>query len=53
MNKKVLYICDKQACENCSFPECYHTSDINHAYHFRKDEQGNYWEEFLGKEEEE
>lgn len=53
MNGKILYICDKQACENCSFPECYHTTDINHAYNFVKEELGNYVEKFFVKEEEE
>lgn len=30
----VLYICDRQACKNCSFPRCCHTTDIRHATNF-------------------
>ena len=31
--KKVLYICDRRACNKCD-PECIHTSDISHAKNF-------------------
>ena len=31
-NFDVLYICDRQACENC-YEECMHTSDTEHAIH--------------------
>lgn len=31
--KKVLYICDRRACNKCD-PECMHTSDISHAKDF-------------------
>ena len=30
----VAYICDRKQCENCSFPICYRTLDINHAANF-------------------
>lgn len=30
----VAYICDRKQCNNCSFPECRHTFDINHAANF-------------------
>ena len=32
---KILYICDRRACHNCSYPNCAHTSDINHAVNFK------------------
>ena len=32
----VLYICDRQACKDCSFPRCCHTTDIRHATNFSK-----------------
>lgn len=31
---KVLYLCDRRACENCSYPRCKHTSDVTHALNF-------------------
>lgn len=31
--KKVLYICDRRACNKCN-PECMHTNDISHAKNF-------------------
>ena len=33
----ILYICDRKACKICCNPECYHTTDINHAYNFKKE----------------
>ena len=30
----ILYLCDKRACEKCSYPICKHTTDITHAKHF-------------------
>ena len=33
----IHYICDRKACDNCSYPECKHTEDINHAVHFSKE----------------
>lgn len=33
--KKILYACDKRACENCREELCRHTSNINHAKHFK------------------
>lgn len=55
MKEKILYLCDgevpgckKTICykEECEFPYCRHTSDINHAINFRKPrrEGGNYME---------
>lgn len=26
-----FYLCDQQKCKNCSYPECKHTSDLDHA----------------------
>lgn len=28
---ETLYLCDRKKCENCSYPECKHTTDIHHA----------------------
>lgn len=33
MREDFLYLCDGNACEICH-PECYHTSDLNHALNF-------------------
>ena len=33
----ILYLCDRQACPNCSYPLCNHTTDICHAVNFRRD----------------
>lgn len=30
---RVLYLCDRRACDHCS-PECEHTPDIRHAANF-------------------
>lgn len=30
----VAYLCDRQACETCSYPDCKHTTDIDHAVNF-------------------
>ena len=32
----VLYLCDRKACDNCSYPLCNHTTDISHAFNFEK-----------------
>lgn len=45
---KILYICDREKCENCSWPVCEHTTDIAHAYNFIN--KGDYWKE-IAKEE--
>lgn len=37
--EQVLYICDGRACKNCSSwmeEGCRHTTDIEHAAHFKK-----------------
>lgn len=39
-----LYLCDQRACEHCH-PPCRHTEDIEHAVNFKKDPEGNYWEQ--------
>lgn len=33
---KVAYVCDHNECENCSYPECRHTTDILHAKNFEQ-----------------
>ena len=35
VNSKVLYLCDRKACENCN-PDCRYTHDISHAISFRR-----------------
>lgn len=30
----VAFVCDRKQCENCSFPQCVHTTDIEHAVNF-------------------
>lgn len=32
---EVLYLCDGEKCEDCSYPLCKHTEDIEHAKNFR------------------
>ena len=32
----ILYLCDAKQCDNCSYPLCQHTQDINHAVNFQK-----------------
>ena len=44
---KILYLCDRLKCENCSYPNCKHTSDITHAANFKnkiENENGYYFE---------
>jgi len=38
----ILYLCDRRACEKCRYPECKHTSDINHAVDFARNGGGLY-----------
>lgn len=33
--KKILYLCDREKCADCSYPICRHTEDINHAKNFK------------------
>jgi hypothetical protein len=30
---QVFYLCDRKACDNCSWPTCKHTSNPRHAIH--------------------
>lgn len=41
---KVLYLCDRRQCQNCSYPECKYTTDIIHAVNFVSDGQGGFVE---------
>lgn len=41
---RVLYICDRMRCNPCNNELCRHTTDIDHAVNFQKDNVGNYWE---------
>lgn len=45
-NKKIMYVCDREACENCH-KECHYTSDINHAEYFFEDEEGSIFEMYF------
>jgi len=43
----IAYICDRQLCPECSWPECTHTIDIEHAANFKPLDEKNhdyYWE---------
>jgi len=46
LERKVLYICDQTKCENCSASEgmCHHTTDIDHAANFLKQDNDIYME---------
>ena len=33
---RVAYVCDRNECEQCSYPECRHTTDIFHAKNFEQ-----------------
>ena len=41
----ILYICNQQKCENCTWPVCQHTTDIKYAANFYTAD-GAYWEKF-------
>ena len=32
----VVFLCDRLACPNCSYPTCRHTFDPSHAVNFEK-----------------
>lgn len=34
-NIAICYICDKQQCTNCTYPECRHTTDPKHALNYK------------------
>lgn len=38
----VAYLCDMSRCEDCSFPLCRHTTDIEHAKDFKRAHGGKY-----------
>lgn len=41
----VFYICDRQKCPRCSYPECKHTADVKHAKNFQYGFQSEaFWE---------
>ena len=33
---EVLYLCDRLACDNCGWPLCKHTTNIEHAVNFER-----------------
>lgn len=37
---RVLYICDRQACEKCHYPTCRHTTDVRHTANFKPSGDG-------------
>ena len=45
----ILYLCNRKKCEDCQYPECKHTTDVNYAANFVKetvfDTDKDYWEE--------
>lgn len=32
--RKILFLCDRKACEKCSYPQCRHTQELEHARNF-------------------
>lgn len=36
MAYSVAYICDRKRCERCSWPQCKHTIDVQHAVNFHR-----------------
>ena len=32
--RNILFLCDRKACEKCSYPTCRHTPDLEHARNF-------------------
>lgn len=32
--QKLLFLCDRKACEKCCYPQCKHTKDLEHARNF-------------------
>lgn len=32
--RKILFLCDRKACEKCSYPTCRHTPELEHARNF-------------------
>lgn len=32
--QKLLFLCDRKACAKCSYPQCKHTQDLEHARNF-------------------
>lgn len=40
----IAYLCDRHACEDCSYPMCRHTTDITHAKNFECLEDRRYVE---------
>ena len=32
----IIFLCDRKACPDCSYPECKHTSNIEYAKNFKK-----------------
>lgn len=33
----IAYICDRKQCANCSYPECRHTTNIEHAVNYKEE----------------
>ena len=31
------YICDRKQCANCSYPECRHTTNIEHSVNYKEE----------------
>lgn len=45
MENKILYLCDKRACDRCLSPTCKHTVHVAHAKNFKKEKEFDiYWE---------
>lgn len=33
----IAYICDRKQCANCSYPECRHTTNIEHSVNYKEE----------------
>lgn len=45
----VVYLCDRKACSDCSYPDCKHTSSIEHAVNFEMETAGVFGRIFIEK----
>ena len=48
-DQRIAFICDRKKCKNC-YPDCLHTTDINHAVNFEKMLAPDTWFELKNKQ---
>ena len=44
VDKQVVYLCDRRQCERCTYPECKHTCDLEHAENFTRVDKDKWME---------